>query len=593
MTTTALLLEGWLMKAGNGMGGWKNRYCSLTFANNQFILDYFVAENKAEKKGAFVLARKSGFAKAADSGENKSCFTLDIVDSDSMSRKTGTKVTFSAPSPVAFALWEKAFESAKAPVGVMPGLGKSFGRHELVVLGASSKVSSVVLQTLSGFTKDFIVRATSRDLSKVKLPATVKGFVGDMSQAATLAVSIADTRCVFVYVPNVSDRAQLGINTIKACKENKVQHIVLFSYVGAAGGPGSVLAAQYRAVEEHLKTSGIPYTIVRAPILIESALMHLPTIAATLQFTSCLDTKIKFNAVASADLGEAIAKIMMKPEQYINKILNLTGPPVSESDFADTFTSIMGKKVTHAPVSYEEARASYAAAGLPEWRIGELIEMNQMIATGEPCLTAVPSDLPAVLGRVLTNLAIVLLPCGPELRAMRDAVEKQAKIADDEMAAKLEAMKLNAGANADAIKAVEKITAEKAAREEAAVRLQKTRAMIHDGGMVLKKMGNETAFKLRFVWVDEEKKKLNWSKTMGDNGSYKSIDLNGNVVLTKPEFSAAKPAAMFGTAEPEGHIITVTAPGQPSVDLKIGDSIQDANAWYTAIQLLCVNKKSI
>jgi NAD(P)H dehydrogenase (quinone) len=589
--STILLLEGWLVKDGNGMGGWKNRFCSLTFSNNQFTLDYFVGDNKAEKKGSFVFARKSGFAKAPDNGENKNCFSLEVIDSDSISRKTGGRVTFSAPSPEAFTLWEKAFLNAKAPVGVMPGVGKSFGKHELVVLGAAGRLGSVIVQHLSGFTKDFIVRAGTRDTKKVKFPATVQTVAADMSQTKTLGPVINGARCVFLSLTPEDDRVKVAANAIKACKDNGVQHVVFVSYAGAETKPGTVLADQFRTVEEQLKTAGMRYTIARAPYFLDNVSEYFKAVTTTLQFSSALDTEIKYNAVAVADLGEAIAKIMMKPELYVNKTLNLSGAPVSELDMAEAFSSVMDKKVAHVSCSYDEMRATYAAAGLPEWRITGQVEMYQMIASGEPCLTEISSDLPAILKRDLASPASLLAAHGASLRAMRDAAEAEAKAAEEEAAAKLALMKLDVNANADAIKAAEKAAADKAEAEKAAAHLKKTRAMIHDGGMVLKKMGNETGFKLRFVWVDEETKKLCWSKGDNKTAAFKSLDLNGNIVLTKPEFSAAKPAAMFGAAEPDGFIVTAAAPGQPSVDLKIEGTVHDCTAWHTAIQLLCVNKK--
>jgi len=84
---------------------------------------------------------------------------------------------------------------------------------------------------------------------------------------------------------------------------------------------------------------------------------------------------------------------------------------------------------------------------------------------------------------------------------------------------------------------------------------------------------------------------VNWSKGETKEGPFKSINLAPGVVISAPTFNAAKAASMFGAAEPDGYIITVTeAPGKPSLDLKIEGGTADANAWVTAMQLLCVPK---
>jgi hypothetical protein len=75
------------------------------------------------------------------------------------------------------------------------------------------------------------------------------------------------------------------------------------------------------------------------------------------------------------------------------------------------------------------------------------------------------------------------------------------------------------------------------------------------------------------VWLDDAKKTLNWSKT-DKTGASKSLQCGAGVTVSKPEASGAKAASMFGSAEPDGYVISVTeAPGKPSVDLKVGSSV--------------------
>ncbi|KAJ1419447.1 hypothetical protein B484DRAFT_400172 [Ochromonadaceae sp. CCMP2298] len=91
----ALLLEGWLVKDGNMMGSWKNRYCTLTFQNNEFEFEYYVSDDKKDKKGVFTIARASGFKKAPNSGEIKNCFSIEVAESGGTGRKAGAKVVSS------------------------------------------------------------------------------------------------------------------------------------------------------------------------------------------------------------------------------------------------------------------------------------------------------------------------------------------------------------------------------------------------------------------------------------------------------------------------------------------------------------------
>ena len=576
------------------LGSWKNRFCSLTFADNVFTLDYYVSDNKAEKKGTFVIPRKSGFTKVADSGDIKNCFSLEVSQSGSGSRKAGAKVTFSAPTIESYVLWEKAFLNAKAPVGIMPGVGKSFGKPELMVVGASGYVGVATVNSLAGYAKDFVIKAGVRDVSSAKnsslVGSGVKLVAADMSKPKTLVPAMSGAKVVFVVVPGHADRTALGIAGIKAAKDAGVQHVVVLS-VCSVVKPGTIFADQFLPIEEYTKSCGLPYTIVRLPMFMENVLGQMQSIATTQQFYSPLDSNLEQNCASVGDIGEAVAKIMAQPERYTNKVLSLTGTPVNEGQFAEAFSAVLETPVSHVPVPYATSKQSMMDMGMPEWQVDGVIELYKMVASVEPCLTSPVSDLPAILNRELATPASLAAYVAPGLKAIKQAAEYEAAVAAAEAAEKMETMKLAASEADSAIKAAEKAKAEKAAAEKAAARLKATRAAINAGGLVLKKMGNEAAFKARYVWIDEDKKTVNWSKGETKEGPFKSITLAPGVVISAPTFNAAKAASMFGAAEPDGYIITVTeAPGKPSLDLKIEGGTADANAWVTAMQLLCVPK---
>jgi uncharacterized protein YbjT (DUF2867 family) len=572
----ALLLEGWLVKDGNMLGSWKNRFCTLTFSDNQFTLEYYVSDNKAEKKGTFIIPRNSGFSKVVDSGDIKNCFSLEVSQSGSGSRKAGTRVTFSAPTVESYNLWEKAFVHAKPPVGVMPGVGKSFGKPELMVIGASGYVGVATVNSLVAYSKDFIIKAGVRDISSPKNTSLVgtgiKLVAADMSKPKTLVQALNGVKAAFIVVPGHADRTALAIAGIKACKDAGVQHIVVLS-VCSVVKPGTIFADQFIPIEEYTKTCGIPYTIVRLPMFMENVLGQMQSIATAQQFYTPLDASVVQNCASVGDIGETVAKIMAKSEMYVNKTLSLTGTPVKESDFAAAFTEVLGQKVSHITVPYASSKQSMMEMGMPEWQVDGIVELYKMVASLEPCLTADGGEMRTILGRDLATPASLAAYVAPGLKAIKQAAEYESEQAAKEAAEKLAALKLAADQAEASVKAAEKAKADKAAAEKRAAQLKATRAMVQNGGNVLKKMSTEAGYKLRCVWLDDAKKTLNWSKT-DKTGASKSLQCGAGVTVSKPEASGAKAASMFGSAEPDGYVISVTeAPGKPSVDLKVGSSV--------------------
>jgi len=580
----SIIIEGWLVKDGNMLGSWKNRYCTLAFARNQFTLDYFVGDNKAEKKGTFNIPRKSGFAKAPDSGDIKNCFSIEVGASES--RKAGTKVTFSAPTKEAFAMWENAFLTAKPH------------SEALVVVGSSGLVGSATLKALSAHANTFTIKAGVRDVKSPKNASFaapgVHVVAADMSKPKDLAGSLVGAKCAFVVVPGTADRTQLGINGVRACKEAGVKHIVLLS-VTVVAKPDTLFGAQFIPIEQAVKTCGIPYTIVRLPMFYENVLGQTASIISSGKFYSALEDN-GHNAISVADIGAAVAKIMTRCDSFKNKILNLTGSKlVKEKDFADGLTKSCGFKVEYVAVSYMDQKESMMAMGMPEWQVDGVTELQKLIADKDALFTNVASDLPALLGRELATPATMCEFAGAAIKAQKEAAEFAAKAEAERVAAELAALKL-AAKNGDKeaiakIAAMEKEKKDKAAAELLAKQIAATKQTINNGGLVLKKFGDEAAYRPRFVWIDDDKKELCWSKTETKDGSFKSIKLATSTVISEPKADGAKPATMLVKAEADGFTFNVDSKSDKTVDLKIEGTKELAEAWIHALHVICGHPK--
>eukprot|EP00601_Ochromonadales_sp_CCMP2298_P017136 CAMPEP_0173227548 /NCGR_PEP_ID=MMETSP1142-20121109/6024_1 /TAXON_ID=483371 /ORGANISM="non described non described, Strain CCMP2298" /LENGTH=576 /DNA_ID=CAMNT_0014156075 /DNA_START=58 /DNA_END=1785 /DNA_ORIENTATION=- len=574
----ALLLEGWLVKDGNMMGSWKNRYCSLTFDDTvaQFTFEYFVGLEKKDKKGAFTIARASGFKKAPNSGEIKNCFSIEVAAATG--RKAGARVTLSAPSTEAFVLWERAFAEAKAPVGIMPGVGKSFGKPELVVVGAVGHLGAAVAQSLAAYTKDYSVVAVVPDVSSARNAVLSNGGVklvqGDMGKPSSLASTLSHAKVALLVVPNVVDKAAIAVMGIKACKEAGVEHIVVLS-VCSAELTGTILAEQYAPIEAYTIEVGVPYTICRLPMLMENILGQMQSIATKGEFYTPLEPGAQQICASVGDIGEGLAKVMAFSEKYVNKTLSLTGLPVTEDAFAEAFSAALGSPVTHVCVSYLDSKASMLAMGMPEWQADSVIEQYAHMNQSAP---SVPSDLPAILKRELASPLTLAEYVGQGLRAMRAAHEYEVQLAVEAASEAMHTIKLVAAEAQAAVEAAEKAARDKATAEAVAKHVQMTRHMVNNGGAVLKKMGNEMGYKSRFVWIDDDEKKLCWSK--GETKDvFKSIPLIRTLEISSPVFSTAKASSLFGVAEPDGFTLSITEVGKPSLDLKIEGTIEDAFVW--------------
>ena len=83
--------------------------------------------------------------------------------------------------------------------------------------------------------------------------------------------------------------------------------------------------------------------------------------------------------------------------------------------------------------------------------------------------------------------------------------------------------------------------------------MKRTSVSITGGSFQNKKLGTESSYKKRFIWVDYVTKTFYWSKTEGKEGASKTRELSGNST----------------TVEVIGDMVTIKTPGEKNIDLQV------------------------
>jgi len=344
MTT---LYEGWLTKDGGWMGSSKNRYCVLASVSQgkTFTFDYYLDETKSDKKGTFLVSRNSNFKKVGDYS-----FTIEITSSES--RKVGSAVRFDA-LPETFPLWEKAFLLAENPL--KPSQKTT---NDLMIIGTTTSLGISTVKSLlaNPKSKDFLIFTGVPDLNspqteQLKLPS-INLVYADLEDYSSMKSSFEGIDCLFVIALEYQNSAAIAINAVNAAIEAKVTQVVV---VSSSLPANTTLGGQGIAVEEHVKASGITYTILRLPLFMEDVLVQLETVSSKLEFYSPLAATASSHAASLKDLGESIAAVMMNYRAYAGKTLVLNGTFIPESSYSDALSAVLETKVTHVQVSIDTA----------------------------------------------------------------------------------------------------------------------------------------------------------------------------------------------------------------------------------------------
>ena len=181
----------------------------------------------------------------------------------------------------------------------------------------------------SGQEIEVIVGTRDPDAAKNSLlqRAGVRLIKADMTSPETLLRAIRDSKAdtVFLISPNQVDRSTQTMTGITACKRAGVGHVVVLSSTCVERDGSSILGDQCKRIEFFVKKSGLSYTIVRIPILMDNYLSQLQSMAEYGIFYRPLPPHTKRNAVTgkrSSYLTKASVDIISTKPKTVHSDLN-------------------------------------------------------------------------------------------------------------------------------------------------------------------------------------------------------------------------------------------------------------------------------
>jgi len=279
----------------------------------------------------------------------------------------------------------------------------SSSNGNVFILGSSGNVGCALVKSLSSKFPETKIMSGVRDPEGCKLDEqqfpNVTMVRADMSKPDTLRAAIPKGMdCVFINTPGDENRTQLTINAIDACKNARVNHIVIVS-VMCVEHRGLRFAEQFCPIEDYAKKSGLNYTLLELPLFMDNIFMDLRSIREESKLYGPLRPDTKCNSISVCDVGECAAHILHNPSKHANKTYRLTAKPCSFQEKAHTLSNIMGCKVEYMQVPWDKYRECLTKNGVPEWQANAMLELLKDIDTNQPYTTAFHSDFRNIVGR--------------------------------------------------------------------------------------------------------------------------------------------------------------------------------------------------
>jgi uncharacterized protein YbjT (DUF2867 family) len=225
----------------------------------------------------------------------------------------------------------------------------------IFVAGATGNQGGAVARVLSA--NGFAVRGLTRnpDSSKAGLHRgqnieLVKGNLNDPGSIQKHLEGVYGIFSVQHFTEGVDKEISQGISLANLGREMGISHFLFSSALGADLHSGVPAFESKFKIENHIRSLGIPFTIIRPASLFENFL--IPQVKKGIlkgKLVQPLNRETVGQYVACEDIGKAALKIFQQPENFVGKSIPLSAEQWTTQEVADIFT-----KTLNRPVEYKK-----------------------------------------------------------------------------------------------------------------------------------------------------------------------------------------------------------------------------------------------
>src|SRR4051794_21683470 len=273
------------------------------------------------------------------------------------------------------------------PIGITGSTGRLGGRvaRRLAAAGAAQRL---------------LVRDPAR---APQLPRTSVARAPFAEPDAVRAALAGVSTVLMVSASETADRVAQHTAFVDAAVAAGVRHLVYVSFSGAAPDCTFTLGRDHHATEQHIGASGVAFTFLRDNLYAD----FIPALVGSDGVIRGPAGDGRVAVVAQDDIADVAAAVLLDPAAHAGATYPLTGPEsLSLDDVAAILTAELGRDVTYVRETVDEAYASRASYGAPQWQLDAWVSTYTAIANGE--VEAVSDDVPRLTGHPATSLAELL-----------------------------------------------------------------------------------------------------------------------------------------------------------------------------------------
>jgi len=228
----------------------------------------------------------------------------------------------------------------------------------ILVTGATGHQGGAALRHLQQ--RKFPVRAVTRNPNQPKARSLIghgtEVIGADLDKPETLTRVLDDVYGVYSVQSRsdgIESEIQRGINLADAAKRARISHFV-YSSVGSADKTTGIphFDSKFK-IEQHIRGTGLPFSIVRPVFFMENWLGMKSNIDQG-TFASPLRPETRLQMIAVNDIGAFVALAFEHPGKWQGRAMDLAGDDLSMTELASAFARVSGRDVVYQQIAWDQ-----------------------------------------------------------------------------------------------------------------------------------------------------------------------------------------------------------------------------------------------
>ena len=245
------------------------------------------------------------------------------------------------------------------------------------VVGATGNTGRAVVKELKALGENPVCVVRNADKAKEVLGADTKTAVAELDDRAALEKALTGAKRVFLVTGHNPKSDVQQINVIEAAKAAGAEYIVKVSGGRDVIGPNveSVNGQAHHKIEEHLKKSGLQWTILSPGLFMQNIMGQAASIKNDGKIVQPWPKDLPVALIDVRDTGALGARVLRDPAKHAGKMYVFSGVSTTFGEFAKVIGDAIGKPINYVEVTLDQAEAAMKSRNMPDWLVAHLVSI--------------------------------------------------------------------------------------------------------------------------------------------------------------------------------------------------------------------------